>query len=157
MHRNSLPGHRSRAGARRRGADWSGEIERTADLRTNAGADFQAGVMSSTASTGTGAYAPANYIGLTQNATAPAAADTTLTSEEATGALARAQATYSHTTGTASYTLQKQFTSDKAATIAKIGVFNASSGGTMVFETLLNATATLVSGDILTVTETVSL
>jgi hypothetical protein len=42
-------------------------------------------------------------------------------------------------------------------TIAKIGVFNASTSGTMVFETLLNATATLVNGDQLTVTETVSL
>lgn len=155
--RNPLPGHRSRAGARRRGADWDGSIERHADLRTNAGADFQAGVMSSTASTGTGSYAPANYIGLTANATAPAAADTTLTGEITTGALARAQATYSHTTGTASYTLQKTFTSDQSVTVAKIGIFNASTGGTMVFETLLNASATLVSGDQLTVTETVSL
>lgn len=155
--RRSLPGHRSRSGRRLYGVDYFGERESRADLRTNAGADFQAGVMSSTASTGTGAFAPANYIGMTANATAPAAADTTLTGEITTGALARAQATYSHTTGTASYTLQKTFTSDQSVTAAKIGVFNASTGGTMVFETLLNATATLVSGDQLTVTETVSL
>lgn len=127
------------------------------DLRTNAGADFQSRVMADTASTGTGSYAAANYIGLTANATAPAATDTTLTGEIASGTLTRAQAAYSHTTGAASYQLQKTFTSDQSVTIAKIGVFNASSGGTMVFETLLSATATLVSGDQLTVTETVSL
>lgn len=106
---------------------------------------------------GTGAFAPANYIGLTANATAPAAGDTTLTGEIASGTLVRAQATYSHTTGAASYTLQKTFTSDQTVVIAKIGVFNASSAGTMMFETVLNATASLVSGDQLTVTETVNI
>lgn len=159
--RPSLPGHRSRAGARRYGADWDGSIERRGDLRTNGGADFQANVMGATSGTGigTGTFAPANYIALTANATAPAATDTTLTGELA-GTLARAQATFSHTTGAASYSLQKTFTCDAGNTgvvVAKIGVFNASSAGTMVFETLLNATATLVTGDQLTVTETVSL
>lgn len=139
------------------GVTAPGAIDNLPNLRTNGGADFQAGVMGNTASTGTGAYAAANYIGLTANATAPAATDTTLTGEVTTGSLARAQAAYSHTTSAASYTLQKTFTSDQSVTIAKIGVFNASAAGTMVFETLLNATATLVSGDQLTVTETVSL
>lgn len=125
-------------------------------MRTNAGTDFQALVMGG-ASNGTGTSAPANYIGLTANSTAPAAADTTLTGEIASGSLVRAQATYSHTTGAASYTLQKTFTSDQTVVIAKIGVFNAATGGTMVFETLLNATASLVSGDQLTITETVNL
>lgn len=152
-----LPGHRFRGGPRFGFADLLGDIEARADLRTNAGTDFQAGVMGSTSSTGTGAFAPANWIGITANATAPAAGDTTLTGEIGSGTLVRAQATYSHTTGVASYTLQKTFTSDQTVTIAKIGVFNASTGGTMVFETLLNATASLVSGDQLTVTETVSL
>ena len=113
--------------------------------------------MADTASTGTSAYKSANYIGLTANATAPAATDTSLTGEIASGTLTRAVAVYAHTTGAASYTLTKTFTSDQSVTIAKIGVFNASSAGTMVFETLLNATATLVSGDQLTITETVSL
>lgn len=148
-----LAGHRLRPAA----LGPLGQIERTLNLRTNAGADFQAGVMGATASTGTGLYASATYIGLTANASAPAATDTTLTGEIGSGSLARAQAAYSHTTGAASYSLQKTFTSDQSVTIAKIGVFNASSAGTMVFETLLNATATLVSGDQLTITETVSL
>lgn len=129
----------------------------SSELRTNAGADFQARVMGDTASTGTGVYAAANYIGLTANSTAPAAGNTTLTGEIASGTLNRAQATYAHTNGTNTYTLTKTFTSDQSVTIAKIGVFNASTSGTMVFETLLNATATLVSGDQLQITETVTL
>jgi hypothetical protein len=126
-------------------------------LRTDAGRDFQSRVMGDTASTGTGAYAAANYIGLTSNSTAPAAASTALTTEVTTGTLARAQATYAHTNGTATYTLTKTFTSDQTITIAKIGVFNAATAGTLVFETLLNATASLVSGDQLQITETVTL
>jgi hypothetical protein len=126
-------------------------------LRTTAGRSWQAGVMGSTASTGTGAFAPATFIGLTANSTAPAAGNTVLTGEITAGTLARAQATYAHTTGTATYTLTRTFTSDQSVTIAKIGVFNAATGGTMVFETLLNATATLVSGDQLQITETVTL
>lgn len=126
-------------------------------LRTDAGRDFQARVMGDTASTGTGSYASATYIGVTANATAPATGDTTLTGEIASGTLIRAQATYAHTNGTATYTLTKTFTSDQTVTIAKIGIFNASSAGTMVFETSLNATASLVSGDQLQITETVTL
>lgn len=129
------------------------------DLRTNAGADFQANVMGATSGTGigTGTFAPANYIGLTANATAPAASDTTLTGEIGSGTLVRVQATFAHTTGASTYTLTKTFTSDQTVVVAKIGVFNASSAGTMVFETLLSATASLVSGDTLTVTETVTM
>lgn len=126
-------------------------------LRTTAGRSWQARVMGDTASSGVGTYAPATYIGLTANSTAPAAANTALTGEITVGSLARAQATYAHTTGTATYTLTQTFTSDQSVTIAKIGVFNAATGGTMVFETLLNATATLVSGDQLQITHTVTL
>lgn len=138
---------------------WAFLVARLAsqELRTDAGRDFQARVMGDTASTGTGAYAPGVYIGLTANATAPAAGDTTLAGEIASGTLARAAGIYAHTNGTASYTLTKTFTSDQSVVIAKIGVFNASSAGTMVFESLLNATATLVSGDQLQITETVTL
>lgn len=129
----------------------------SSELRTDAGRDFQSRVMGDTASTGTGAYAPATFIGLTANSTAPAAASTTLTGEIASGTLIRAVAVYAHTNGTATYTLTKTFTSDQSVTINKIGVFNASTGGTLVFETLLNAAATLVSGDQLQITETVTL
>jgi hypothetical protein len=105
-----------------------------------------------------------NYIGLTANSGAPAAGDTTLAGEITTagGGLVRAQAVFAHTNGTSSYTLTKTFTANGSdslpVTIAKIGVFNAASGGTLGFETLLSSTATLAaSGDALTITDTVSI
>lgn len=129
-------------------------------MLTNAGRDFVAAQVGSTSPGGNGA----NYFGLTANATAPSASDTTLTAEIATasGGLVRAQATYAHTGGTATFTLTKTFTANGSdvlpVTVAKIGAFTASSAGTMMLETLLSATATLsASGDTLTVTDTVTL
>jgi hypothetical protein len=104
-----------------------------------------------------------NYMALTANSTAPAGGDTTLTGEitTASGGLIRAQATYAHTTGTNTTTLTKTFTANGSdvlpVTIAKIGVFNASSSGTMAYETLLSASATLnIVGDNVAITETVT-
>lgn len=104
-----------------------------------------------------------NYMALTANSSAAAAGDTTLTGEIATagGGLVRAQATYAHTTGTNTSTLTKTFTANGSdslpVTIAKMGIFNASSSGTLGYETLLNSTATLsASGDNVTITETVT-
>ena len=105
-----------------------------------------------------------NYIGLTANSSAPAASDTTLTGEITTagGGLVRAQAVFAHTNGASTSTLVKTFTATASdslpVTIAKIGIFNASSGGTMGFETLLNATGTITqSGDSIQITETVTI
>lgn len=108
-----------------------------------------------------GAGAP--FMALTANATAPAGADTTLTAEitTASGGLIRKLAAYAHTTGVASYTITGAYTANGSdslpVTVAKMGTFNSISGGTMAFETLLSATATLTaSGDQLTVTQTVT-
>ena len=105
-----------------------------------------------------------NYMALTANNAAPAAGDTSLTGEIATagGGLLRAQAAYAHTNGTSTGTLTKTFTANGSdslpVTLAKIGLFSASSSGTMGHATLLNATATLnVSGDNVTVTETITI
>lgn len=131
-------------------------------MRTSAGADFEALVLSG-ASNGTGTSAPANYIALTGNTTAPAAADTVLTGEYVAtgGGLDRALATYAHTAGTTSYTLTKTFTMNSSdgtsATPAKIGVFNAATAGTLFLETAIPTPPTLVPGDQLTITETVSI
>lgn len=131
-------------------------------MRVNAGADFQAGVMSSTSSNGTGTYAAANYMALSTDSTAPAATDTTLAGELSNvgGGLNRAQAVYAHTAGTSSYTLSKSFTANSndgtSNTVSKIGIFNASSGGTLFLETALSIGATLGPGDLLTITETVN-
>lgn len=127
--------------------------------RVAAGRDFQSRVMADTASTGTGSYAAANYIALTETATAPADADTALTGELTAGGLGRAQAAYAHGAGASTYTLTKTFTSSDATarTIQKIGVFNAATVGTMVFETAVPSPPQLVSGDQVALTETVTL
>lgn len=108
--------------------------------------------------------APAWYMALTANATAVGAGDTSLTAEITTGGggLIRKICTYAHTGGAASYTLTAVYTANGSdtlpVTIAKVGIFNSLISGQMLFETLLGTTATLsLSGDQLTVTDTVSL
>lgn len=110
------------------------------------------------------ATAVGKWVGLTANATAPAAADTTLTAEIATagGGLIRKAGTYAHTTGAASYTITTTFTANGTdvlpVTVAKRGIFDALTAGNLVFENLLSTTATLsASGDALTLTDTISL
>jgi hypothetical protein len=108
-----------------------------------------------------GAGAP--FMALTANSGAAAGGDTTLTGEITTagGGLIRKLATYAHTSGVASYTITGSFTANGSdalpVTVAKMGTFNSITSGSMAFETLLNATATLTaSGDALTVTQTVT-
>ena len=126
-------------------------------MRTNSGRDWQSGVMADTASTGTGAYAPANWMGVTADDTAPDAGDTTLFGEIASGTLVRGQATYAHTTGASSYTLTRNLTSDQSVELNKIGIFNAAAAGVMAFESPLNAPATMEPGDQIQITHTVYL
>ena len=127
--------------------------------RVAAGRDFQSNVMGATASTGTGIYAAANWIALTETATAPADADTALAGELVGTGLIRAQAAFAHGAGATTYTLSKTFTSGDATTrtLQKIGVLNASTVGTLVFETAIPSPPTLVSGDQVALTETVTL
>ena len=110
-----------------------------------------------TGSVGTGDYAPADYIGLTADDAAPQASDTILTGEIAAGSLARSQGAFSHTQGQASYTIAQTFTSDQEVEINKVGVFNASVDGVMVFEELLEDPANLVVGDQIAITVTITL
>ncbi len=123
-------------------------------LRTNAGRDHQSRVSFATASTGTGIYAAANYIAVTEDATAPAAGDTTLTTELAVEGFARAQATYAHTDGTAVVTLTKTFTMSggTSRTIRNAGLFNAATVGTMAYKTAVPSPPTMVSGDAMSAT-----
>lgn len=125
-----------------------------AELRTNAGTDHQARVTFDTASNGTGSYAAANFIGLTENATAPAAGDTTLAAELTTGGFTRVQAVYAHTNGTNTVTLTRTFNATETRTINKAGLFTAVSAGTMSFSTLVPNPPTLVSGDSVAITWT---
>jgi hypothetical protein len=128
-------------------------------MLTNAGKDALFGQHLSTSAQ----PAAFNYMALTANSSAASASSTTLTGEITTagGGLIRKQATYAHTNGTSTSTLTATFTANssdsKPVTIAKIGVFNASSSGTLGYETLLSSTATITNtGDALTVTHTVT-
>ena len=112
------------------------------------------------------AVSPAQFMGITANATAASATDTQLPSEITTssGGLIRALTTYAHSAGTNTYTSAVTFTANGSdslpVTIAKMGLFNSivvASTINMWFETLLNATATLtISGDAVTITDTVT-
>jgi len=128
-------------------------------LLTNAGHDFCAKQLSGSAS----ATAVAKWIALTANTSDPAAGDTTLTGEitTASGGLVRAAGTYAHTGGTSTYTVSNTFTANGndslPVTVAKLGLFDASSSGNIVFETKLDTTATLsASGDTLAITWTIT-
>lgn len=127
------------------------------NLRTTAGRDYQANLLGNPASNGTGAYAPAAWIGLTADGTPPAVGDVVLPGEIVNGTLARSQGAFGHTTGLASYTVSKLFVSDQSITIPKIGLFNVASGGSPFIETMLSAAAVLNSGDQLQVVSTVTL
>lgn len=106
-------------------------------------------------------YGPLRFIGLTTDAGAPAAGDTTLASEITTGGMARALGLYAHTTSATSFTASKTFAATSGFTaIHKAGFFTAlttAAGGLMGFETVLNADATVANGDSLAVTWTVNI
>jgi hypothetical protein len=105
-------------------------------------------------------YGPGRYMALTQDAAAAAATDTALTGEITTGGCARTLAAYAHTLGAATYTLTKAFSVTATfAAIHKMAIFLVGTGvaGPMLFETVLNADASVVNGDTLTVTETVTI
>lgn len=99
------------------------------------------------------------YIAVTTDTAAASASDTTLASEITTGGLGRADATTNtHTTGTNTTTLAKTFTASATHTaVHKSGTFDASSSGVMYHEAVFGSDATLVSGDTLTVTWTLTL
>jgi hypothetical protein len=130
-------------------------------LRYNNGATWQAGIMGSPSSTGTGAFAPGVYMGVSSDSTAPAVGDSTLVGEVTTGALARALCTYAYTTAATSYTESKVYTSDQTITIYKSALFTAASGGSPIFGSLLttggvNSPKSLFSGDQVGITETIN-
>lgn len=105
---------------------------------------------------------PSAWVGVTTDATAIAPGDTALTAELTGSGWDRRLCTWAHTAGVASYTLTTTFTSADGTTrtIAKAGFFSSArvvTGSILMFETLVSPTATLISGDQLTLTETVSI
>jgi hypothetical protein len=111
---------------------------------------------------------PAQFIAVSTTNSAPVSTDTTMGGEITTagGGFLRTQATYTHSAGTNTYTMANTFTANGSDTgslpyvIYRMGLFNGmvvASTITMMFETSLNASATItVSGDALTVTDTIT-
>lgn len=121
--------------------------------------------------------APAWYMGLSSDSFAPAAGHTYMQTSgaaiselwAASGGLNRSRAAWAHTPGAASYTLtytyQMVAADGSSITINKMGVFcsqvtatpTTGTSGPMLFHTALPSPPTLVPGDQVTVTDTVSL
>lgn len=108
---------------------------------------------------GKGGNASIRFMALTTDSGAASAADTVLASEITTNGLQRALATYAHTQGASTFTLQVVFTASGTFTaVQKMGLFTClSSAGAdpMIFEDVFSST-NLLSGDTLTVTDTIT-
>lgn len=109
---------------------------------------------------GAGGVASIRFMALTTDSGAASAADTVLATEITTAGCGRALATYAHTMGQATSTLQKAFSVTGTLTsIHKMGLFcclTSAGADPMVFETVLNVDATVANGDTLTVTDTIT-
>lgn len=100
---------------------------------------------------------PAVYLALTASVFTPNATDTTLAGELVTNGFSRAYyTTLTHTTGATSYSIAHTFTATGTSTINNEGVLTAASLGTLVFESAEPSPPTLVSGDTLAQTVSVS-
>lgn len=103
---------------------------------------------------------PACFLAVTSDSGSATSADTTLASEATTNGFARALATYAHTAAATTYTLQKVFTASGTLTVNKEAVFgavNTTAGGVMPFESAEPSPPTLISGDTLTQTVTITI
>lgn len=133
---------------------WQDIIRNKHNLFLDAGKDFLSAQMFTNTSAGTRG---AGFIALTENGTAPAAGDTTLTSEITTNGLGRADATTkTHSAGSSTTVIEHTFTASGAfSTVQKSALFNASSSGTMVCENTFTSTA-LATNDQIKVTWTIT-
>jgi hypothetical protein len=103
----------------------------------------------------TGAKTAFTYLELGTDDTAAAASQTALVAAITDSGLARASATVSQATTTQTNdTLQllHQWTSTGTKTVKEAGIFNGSSGGTMLARTVLGTARSLTSGDTYTYT-----
>jgi hypothetical protein len=128
----------------------------THNLRTDGGDDFFHAQLFGTSA----ATAQANYLAITSTVITPAASHTTLSGELTTNGLARKQATVTHTASSSSTLLQATWTYNGAAgtvTINAVGLFTASSAGTMTHEASIPSAPTVTNnGDTATVNYTMN-
>jgi len=127
------------------------------NLLTTSGRDFFHAQDYTNTSVGTKG---SNAIAVSDNATDPAAGDTTLSGEITTGGLTRVQATtISHSVGTNVTTLENTFTATAAFTdLHKSALFNQNTiGGQMTHAATFLSDITLAISDTLTIAWTLSL
>ncbi len=123
------------------------------NVKTNAGKNFIHAQYLSTGPGGNGL----NYIALSNDTVTETSASTTLSNEIAANGLTRAIGAYAHTADADTSTIIKAFTASGAQSVKKAALFSASSGGTMNHVLALSATRSLITGDILTVTFTITI
>jgi hypothetical protein len=103
---------------------------------------------------------PAAWLAVTSTSFTPANTDTTLSGELTSNGFTRAVGTYGHTAAGSTYTLSHQWTATGTQTInneAVFGACNTTGGGVMPFESAEPSPPTLVSGDTLTNTVTITI
>lgn len=99
---------------------------------------------------------PFTYVAVGTSSTAVAATDTTLTAEIVDTGLSRASGTVTRITTTVTndtYQISKTFTATGSKTVEEVGIFNASSAGTMLSHALTGSKA-LTNNDTLAITYT---
>ena len=117
---------------------------------TNAGLAIVSGLIGDT-----GSETAFTYLELGTGTTTFAATQTALVTAITDSGLARAAATVSQETTTATddtTQFTKQWTASGSKTVAEAGIFNGSSGGTMLARTKLTSARALTSGDTYTYT-----
>ncbi len=142
---------------KRTGSDkWEQIMKFKKNLFTNAGRDLAHNQMYINTSAGTRG---AGFIAVSAETTAPAAGDTTLAGEIASGGLSRADAvTKTHTPGSNTSLVEHTFTASAGHTaVHKSGLFNASSGVTLAHAANFSSDVTLATNDQLKVSWTLTL
>ena len=102
---------------------------------------------------------PAAWMAVTSNVFSPTTADTTLAGELTVNGFSRAVGTYAHTAAASTYTLVHLWTASGTQTInneAQFGAATTTGGGVMPFESAEPSPPTLVSGDTLQNTVTIT-
>jgi hypothetical protein len=103
---------------------------------------------------------PAAWMAVTANVFSPSTADTTLAGELTSNGFGRAVGSYSHTAAGSTYVLVHLWTATGTETInneAQFGAATTTAGGVMPFESAEPSPPTLVSGDTLQNTVTITL
>jgi hypothetical protein len=103
---------------------------------------------------------PAAWLAVSNGAHTPLTSDTTLTSELTGSGFTRAVGSYSHTAAAGTYSLTYTWTASGTQTIineAQFGACNTTAGGVMPFESAEPSSPTLVSGDTLQNSVTVTI